>query len=83
MGQAALDWARERGDTTIAESDLQLQTKAVAVTRAMDSHLHVHVVSLTAKKPNWWSTYNARKKCGFDAWRIFCRVYEPGSRRAT
>ena len=46
----------------------------------MDRQLHVALISLTAEMP-YTVVFNARKRCGLDAWRRLCHVYEPHNAR--
>ena len=81
IGQDALDWAKGCGDQTIQDSDIQLKANAVPELRALDGHLHVALVSLTSEMP-YTVVFNARKKCGLDAWRKLCHLYEPHNPRS-
>ena len=80
-GQQALDWAKEKGDTTVFDSDVQQKANTLTDLRKMDGHLHVALVSLTSGMP-YDVVFNARKKCGLDAWRRLNHVYEPWNPRS-
>ena len=80
-GQQALDWAKEKGDTTIFDSDVQQKANTLTDLRKMDGHLHVALVSLTSGMP-YDVVFSARKKCGLDAWRRLNHVYEPWNPRS-
>ena len=43
---------------------------------AIDSHLHVALVSLIQGMA-YDVVYNSRKKCGLDAWHRLCFTYKP------
>ena len=77
-GQAALDYARKKGDDPITAHDLL--NSSIADIDAIDSHLHVALVSLTHGMA-YDIVFNSRKKCGLDAWRRLCGTYEPQNNR--
>lgn len=77
-GQEALDWARGKSDDPVEADDLL--NSAITDIDAIDSHLHVALVSLTSGMP-YDVVFNSRKKCGLDAWRRLCSTYEPQNNR--
>ena len=77
-GQVALDYARKKGDDPITAHDLL--NSSIADIDAIDSHLHVALVSLTHGMA-YDIVFNLRKKCGLDAWRRLCGTYEPQNNR--
>ena len=79
-GQECLDWARNRGDETILESAITTYANTCPEVVDVDRQLHV-AISLTAEMP-YTVVFNARKRCGLDAWRRLCHVYEPHNARS-
>ena len=77
-GQTALDYARKKGDDPITPHDLL--NSSIADIDAIDSHLHVALVSLTHGTA-YDIVFNSRKKWGLDAWRRLCGTYEPQNNR--
>ena len=77
-GQTALDYARKKGDDPVTPHDLL--NSSIADIDAIDSHLHVALVSLTHGTA-YDIVFNSRKKCGLDAWRRLCGTYEPQNNR--
>ena len=80
-GQECLDWARNKGDETIQESTLTEYVNKVPEAVDVDRQLHVALISLTSEMP-YTVVFNARKRCGLDAWRRLCHVYEPRNARS-
>ena len=80
-GQECLDWARNKGDETIQESTLTEYVNKVPEAVDVDRQLHVALISLTSEMP-YTVVFNARKRCGLDAWRRLCHVYEPHNARS-
>ena len=81
IGQDAMDWAKSKGDSTIQDSDVQTRVNAHPEVATLDAQLHVALVSLTGGMP-YSVVFNSRKKCGLDAWRRLCHVYEPHNPRS-
>eukprot|EP00439_Symbiodinium_sp_Y106_P060916 s1290_g9.t1 len=67
-GQECLDWARNKGDETIQEPTLTEYVNKVPEAMGVDRQLHVALISLTSEMP-YTVVFNARKRCGLDAWR--------------
>ena len=80
-GQECLDWARNKGDETILESAITTYANTCPEVVDVDRQLHVALISLTAEMP-YTVVFNARKRCGLDAWRRLCHVYEPHNARS-
>ena len=80
-GQECLDWARNKGDETILESAITTYARTCPEVVDVDRQLHVALISLTAEMP-YTVVFNARKRCGLDAWRRLCHVYEPHNARS-
>ena len=77
-GQTALDYARKKGDDPVTPH--AFLNSSIADIDAIDSHLHVALVSLTHGTA-YDIVFNSRKKCGLDAWRRLCGTYEPQNNR--
>ena len=80
-GQECLDWARNKGDETILESAITTYANTCPEVVDVDRQLHVALISLTAEMP-YTVVFNARKRCGLDAWRRLCHAYEPHNARS-
>ena len=80
-GQECLDWARNKGDETILESAITTYASTCPEVVDVGRQLHVALISLTAEMP-YTVVFNARKRCGLDAWRRLCHVYEPHNARS-
>ena len=80
-GQECLDWARNKGDDTILESAITLYANTCPEVVDVDRQLHVALISLTSEMP-YSVVFNSRKRCGLDAWRRLCHVYEPNNARS-
>ena len=80
-GQECLDWARNKGDDTIQESAITLYANTCPEVVDVDRQLHVALISLTSEMP-YSVVFNSRKRCGLDAWRRLCHVYEPNNARS-